>query len=159
MDNVSAKFMIRRYREGDHQGLMRFLQIAFSELDKQFLPDQKDSDIKNINDVYIWNRGSFHVIEVNGQICGSVGIRKYSEEVAELKRLYVSKECRGCGLGKALCVAAIEDAQDLGYRYLRLDTTFRSKVAFELFKKLGFQEIERYNSNLLAEIFMEKPLK
>lgn len=156
---MSAKYTIRRYRQGDIQGLMQFLAIAFSELGKEFQPDQKDSDIRDIDEVYINDRGSFHVIDVDGQIRGSVGIRRYSGEVAELKRLYVSKECRGFGLGKALCITAIEDAQNLGYMCLRLDTTLRSKVAFELFKELGFQEIERYNFNPVAEVFMEKILR
>ena len=104
------------------------------------------------------NRGAFHVVDIREQIRGSVGVRRFSDDVAELKRLYVGRECRSKGLGFALCIAAIEDAKELGYRFLRLDTTRRSVEAIGLFKKLGFGEIDRYNADSYAELFMEKRL-
>jgi putative acetyltransferase len=155
---VSINFTVRSYRKADHKALIRFLEGAFSELGKQFLPELKDSDIRNIEAVYLNGRGSFHVVEVDGQICGSIGIRSYSDTIAELKRLYIARDLRGIGLGEALCKKAIEDAKELGYSHLRLDTTFRSKAAIKLFLKLGFKQIDRYNPNPVAEMFFEKSL-
>lgn len=120
-----------------------------------FLPNQKDADIRDIDAVYINNLGAFLVIDIHNQIRGSVGVRRYSKDTAELKRLYIDQEYRGIGLGYTLCMAAIENAMKLGYRFLRLDTTMRFQAAMGLFKKLGFKEIERYNTDPFAEIFME----
>jgi len=124
----------------------------------EFLPDGKDSDIRDIDRVYLQNTGSFHVIDERDEICGCVGVRKFSDEVAELKRLYVAQKCRSRGLGQVLCLNAIRDACGFGYKFLRLDTTTKSKAALALFKKLGFSEIGRYNSDPFAEIFMERVL-
>jgi ribosomal protein S18 acetylase RimI-like enzyme len=149
---------LRRYQPGDYQSLLSFLKDAFAEMGNEFLLDGKDSDIRDIERVYLQNRGSFYVIDNQGEIRGCVGVRRFSDEIAELKRLYIARECRGLGLGHALCVNAINDARNFGYKFLRLDTITKSQAALALFRKLGFYEIARYNSDPFAEIFMEKAL-
>ena len=42
---------------------------------------------------------------------------------------------------------------------LRLDTMRNSIAARKIFEKYGFQEINKYNDNEIAEIFMELKLK
>ena len=149
---------VRRYRSEDYQGLLSFLNNVYNEMANKFLPDEKDSDIRDIDRVYVQNSGCFYVIDNQGEICGCIGVRKFSDEIAELKRLYISQKCRGLGLGRALCTYAIEDARNFSYKFLRLDTTTKSQAALVLFKKLSFYEIARYNSDPFAEIFMEKIL-
>lgn len=149
---------VRPYQADDYQKLISFLKGAFFEMGNEFLPDGKDSDIRDIDRVYLQNTGSFYVIDERGEICGCVGVRQFSDEVAELKRLYVAQKCRSRGLGQVLCLNAIRDAGGFGYKFLRLDTTTKSKAALALFKKLGFSEIGRYNSDPFAEIFMERVL-
>ena len=155
---MNAELTIRPYRADDHGSLMSFLERVYAGMGYSFLPDTRHVDIRNIDDVYINNRGCFHVVDVLGEIHGSVGVRQLSEETAELKRLYLESAYRGKGLGHRLCVAAINDAELLKYRYLRLDTTLRSMEAIGLFRKLGFYEIPRYNANPDAQMFMEKTL-
>ncbi|HVM59472.1 MAG TPA: GNAT family N-acetyltransferase [Verrucomicrobiae bacterium] len=150
--------VVRRYELADYQGVLTFLGRTISEMGYSFEPDGKDADIRDIDRVYLQNRGSFHVVEDRGEIHGCVGVRKFSDEIGELKRLYLAAECRGLGLGRALCNSAIQDARDLGYKTLRLDTTTKSQRALALFRKLGFHEIARYNPNPDAEVFMEKTL-
>jgi ribosomal protein S18 acetylase RimI-like enzyme len=149
---------LRRYQSGDYQSLLSFLKDAFDEMGNEFLRDGKDSDIRDIERVYMQNRSSFYVMDNQGEIRGCVGVRGFSDEIAELKRLYIARECRGLGLGRALCINAINDAHNFGYKFLRLDTITKSQAALALFKQLGFYEIARYNSDPFAEIFMEKTL-
>jgi putative acetyltransferase len=155
---MAQESRVRPYTHSDHQALMTFLGEVLSEMGHEFLPDKKDSDIRDIEDIYINNLGAFHVIEIDERICGSVGVRRFCEDIAELKRLYVAREHRGAGFGHALCETALSDAMRLGYRRIRLDTTTRSQAALSLFRKLGFQEIPKYNADPYAEIFMEKAL-
>jgi len=155
---MPATNYIRRYRPVDHEGLLAFLDHTLQELGREFLPDGKDADIRDLDRVYLKDRGFFHVVDHEGKICGCVGVRKFSNEVADLKRLYLGREFYGLGLGQALCTAAIEDARGSGYKSLRLATTAKSQAAVALFGKLGFHEIPRYNSDPFAEIFMEKLL-
>jgi ribosomal protein S18 acetylase RimI-like enzyme len=135
---------------------MAFLECTFSRLGYDFLPDGKDSDIGNLESVYLNDRGAFLVVDAGTNLSGCVGIRRFSNGIAELKRLYVAEEYRGMGLGRKLCLAAIREGLRLGYESLRLDTTHRSHAALALFRDLGFQNIPRYNSDEFAGIFMER---
>ena len=150
--------IVRPYKSEDYQGLFEFLRDAFNEIGNEFLPDVKDADIRDVERVYCSERASFYVVDDEGEIRGCAGIRKFSEEIAELKRLYIARDCRGLGFGKTLCTHAIRDARGFGYKYLRLDTVRKAQAASLLFKKLGFHEIPRYNSDPFAEIFMETAL-
>ena len=150
--------LIRRFRAADHAGLLRFLERTLTDLGFHFEPEGKDSDVRDLESAYLLGGGSFHVVDLGGEILGSVGVRRFSPEVAELKRLYLAPELRGRGLGHGLCATAMADARELGYRRLRLDTTRRSAAAIALFGKLGFRDIDRYNANPDAELFMEYAL-
>ena len=67
--------------------------------------------------------------------------------MCELKRLYVRPSARGLGLGRRLTEAALELAAELGYRTIKLDTTPEMAAAHELYRTLGFREIEPYREN------------
>jgi ribosomal protein S18 acetylase RimI-like enzyme len=76
-----------------------------------------------------------------------------------MKRLYVAQEFRGLGIGRSLAIDVIERARKIGYTRMRLDTVASMKAARELYKSLGFKEIESYRYNPLeGATFMELEL-
>ena len=82
---------------------------------------------------------------------GVVGVKRFDERDAELKRMYLEPAVRGTGLGRALAEAAITAARALGYRRLLLDTVARLGPAVALYRSLGFTEIEAYRHNPLED--------
>ena len=90
---------------------------------------------------------------------GAVGLIPHKVGACEMKRLFVSPAIHSRGTGRALCERLIEEARHLGYQTMVLDTLTRLKPAVELYRKLGFQEIEPYNFNPEADVtYMGKNL-
>jgi putative acetyltransferase len=87
---------------------------------------------------------------IDGEPVGCAAIRAFEPPaVAELKRMYLRRAARGRGLGRALAVAALEAASELGYDVVRLDTVAELVEAGALYEQLGFVEIAPYRHNPL----------
>jgi putative acetyltransferase len=103
----------------------------------------------------------FFVARRDGCAIGCGGFAIDSADTAELKRIFVTPEARGQGVG-GMIVAAIEDlARHLGIRAMRLETGVKSGEAIGLYRRLGYQQrgpFGSYSPDPLS-VFMEKRLK
>ena len=87
---------------------------------------------------------------------GCVGVRRNEAQIAELKRMYILETYQGKGLGRQLLERAIEEARQLGYTSIRLDTFPTMKGANYLYESFGFIDIPAYRYNPFPETrFME----
>ena len=92
-------------------------------------------------------------------LAGCVALRRLDTDTCEMKRLYVRREFRGQGAGRALALAVIAIAQDIGYRRMRLDTLPMMQEAQVLYRSLGFREIPPYRVNPIpGAVFLELTL-
>ncbi len=97
---------------------------------------------------------------VDSKPLGCIALRKISEDICEMKRLYVRNDYRGLGIGKKLIGMIIEEAKKLKYRYIRLDTLPTMQKAQELYRSFGFYDIESYVYNpIKGARFLELELK
>lgn len=102
------------------------------------------------------NGGTLLLAYINDFPVGVVALRHISNEICEMKRLYVKKEVRRRGIGKYLSIALMERARELGYKKMRLDTLHSMVSAISLYKSLGFYEIPPYRYNPFPDaLFME----
>ena len=103
--------------------------------------------------------GRFLLAQQDEKTAGCVAVRKISQGVCEMKRLYVRPEFRKKGVGRKLTEAIIEEARKMGYGHMRLDTVPFMKEAIALYGSLGFKEIESYRYNPIEGAkFMELEL-
>lgn len=93
---------------------------------------------------YAEPQGRLFFAEVDGRPAGCVGIRAFTDGMAEMKRLYVAPEERGHGVGRELALAAIKAAKEIGYRRLLIDTLPSMRMAVKLYRELGFMEAPAY---------------
>lgn len=96
---------------------------------------------------------------VDGAAAGAVALKDLGDGICEMKRLYARDKFLGAGLGRRLSEHLMEDAKDLGFTKMRLDTLPRLEAAFALYGKLGFKEIAPYYFNPIeGVVFFEKDL-
>ena len=90
---------------------------------------------------------------------GCVALRLLDQRTCEMKRLFVSPDGRGLGLGRALTHAIVDEAKQLGYAEMRLDTLPSMRTAIGLYEELGFVAIGAYYTGALpGTIFMARKL-
>ena len=96
---------------------------------------------------YIPPGGVMLVARLQGRIVGCVALRRWSEGVCEMKRLFVREEARGSGCGRALVERLLDWARGAGYRRMLLDTLPIMEGAQRLYARLGFREVAAYRAN------------
>lgn len=94
----------------------------------------------------------------DGSAIGCVALRPFPNG-CEMKRLYVSPEGRGMGLGGALVRAILDEAVRLGYSEIFLDTLPTMTEAISLYEKNGFERTDSYyETPIEGTVFMRKKL-
>ena len=115
-----------------------------------------EEELTNLPGDYVRPRGCLLLAVYKGQPVGCVGLKKLSEGVCEMKRLYVKERLRGLGIGRALTKAIIEQAGRIGYNSMRLDTVPAMEAARALYVSVGFKQIGPYRYNPIeGAVFME----
>lgn len=98
-------------------------------------------------------------ISDDGIARGCIALRKLSDGKGEVKRLYIRPEYRGNGIATALVERIVEDARDIGYKELYLDTLPELESAVKLYKSFGFEGTGQYNDSPVEKtIFMKLSL-
>jgi len=88
--------------------------------------------------------------------CGALKIRP--GRPVELKRMWVSPEVRGLGLGRRLLRELERHAASAGADTVRLETNRSLTEAIALYRKDGYREVEAFNSEAYAHHWFEKRL-
>lgn len=104
-------------------------------------------EVENLASEYAAPTGAFLLAEESGAFSGCVAVRRFSDGVGEVKRLYVSPAARGRGVGRVLAEGIVAEARQLGYARLLLDTLPSMKEAQSLYTSLGFKPTAPYRFN------------
>ena len=103
--------------------------------EKQFLADKERAD----REVYL-------CAVVDGRIVGTAGVDGKGENKVGHRAEFgiaIDKDFWGIGIGRALTIACIECARDVGYSQLELEVVSDNSSAVALYKSIGFVEFGR----------------
>ena len=119
-----------------------------------------DQELANLPGDYAPPTGRLLLLSTGDEAGGCVAFRKIDGNSCEMKRLFLRPGFRGKGLGRVLVEAAVQEARQLGYKRMRLDTVpGKMDDAIALYRSFGFREIEPYYDTPLNQtIFMELEL-
>ena len=86
--------------------------------------------------------GAFVVAWLDGVAVACGGLRRYDDDVGELKRLYVDPRARGRGMARQVLNQLEARARGLGYWRLLLETGVLQPEAIALYTSAGYEPIE-----------------
>lgn len=131
-----------RVESGDPLGVvaLRLLREAAEEA-RQLYPELFSPGAPWPTNESVGERDAFVLALIGGTAVGSGALREIDASHAEVRRMFVSKESRGLGVGRAILSELELRAGRLGYSRLLLETGFRQTAAIALYESAGFKRI------------------
>jgi ribosomal protein S18 acetylase RimI-like enzyme len=106
-----------------------------------------EAELANLPGEYAAPEGCVLLAKYQDRPAGCVALRKLSNGICEVKRLYVRPQFRGLKIGRKLMEHIIAEARRIGYHAIQGDTVPSMQIAQALYASLGFKEIEPYCRN------------
>ena len=129
---------LRPVRPEDSARVHRLVESVLAEFGFGLGHHTEDWDLKNPDEFYAPPESAFLVLEIRGEVMGTVGIKHRSDSEAELRRMYLKPDLRGGGHGKKMLHAALDFARSQGYEIIYLETVEKFEAATALYKRFGF---------------------
>ena len=151
--SMDARITIEPVRNNTDLEDIKILFLVYAEslgIDLTFQNFQ--TELETLSGVYASPNGELLIArDTDGSPLGCVALRPIQQDgCCEMKRLYVSPNGRGCGLGKRLAVAIINTAKGLNYCEIKLDSLPSMTAALALYGQLGFEPTDPYYYTPLA---------
>jgi len=102
--------------------------------------------------------GALMIARLRGRPVGCGALKFHGSAPAELKRMWVSRDARGLGLGRRLLAELEQHAIASGVEVVRLETNRTLKEAIALYRSSGYREVPRFNDEPYAHHWFEKRL-
>lgn len=88
--------------------------------------------------------GAFYLLKINQHYVGMAGVRRLNVSTAEIKRLYVNEAQRGQGYASLLLDDLLQQARQLNYLKVVLDSAPFMDSAHRLYARKGFVKCAAY---------------
>ena len=157
---ASSDIAIQEAATSEHIEAVRVLIREYAaSLDIDLCFQGLSEELAQLPGAYVPPRGRLLLaVGAEGQ-AGCVALRPLTDQVCEMKRLYVRPHCRGRGLGTALAQRVILEAQAAGYSTMLLDTLASMQTAIRIYRALGFRPRPAYHPTPLPHtVFLERRL-
>jgi DNA-binding MarR family transcriptional regulator/GNAT superfamily N-acetyltransferase len=101
-------------------------------------------------------RGAFLMVSVDGEPVACGALKTITPGFGSLKRMWVSGSMRGLGFGRRMLGALEDQARELGFTTLRLETNRALTEAISLYRNSGYAEVAAFNADPYANHWFEK---
>ncbi len=137
----------------------RLLQRYYDELALRFPAgfEPGDAAVAQLRE-YTPPGGIFLVAYLGDAPVGCGALRRFEDDTAEVKRMWIDPVARGRGVGRRLLGELEATGVALGYRRLYLDTSAHLPEAVALYRSAGFEEVPDYNNNPEAALWFGKEI-
>jgi GNAT superfamily N-acetyltransferase len=95
--------------------------------------------------------GRLYLVCRDDQPVGVGALKRLSADVGEVQRMYVQPHARGLGGARVLVERLIQDAREMGFSRLRLESLKALSAAHSLYHSVGFVDIEPYADNSMRD--------
>jgi GNAT superfamily N-acetyltransferase len=123
------------------------LQRHLEDIDlikEYFDPEDFEKELSSLPGKYSIPEGRLFLALYNNEPAGCVALRKIDTGSCEMKRMFVYPKFHGKRIGHALAEAIINEAKNIGYSSMKLDTSWRQVEALKLYESFGFKKIDAY---------------
>lgn len=120
-----------------------FRDLNFEWLSRNFKIEDKDrKQLENPEEEIIRKGGYIFFAQYENEIAGTVALIRHNKKTFELAKMAVTEKMQGRQIGKSLALAAIEKVKSLDADMLYLETSPKLTTALNLYRDLGFVEVE-----------------
>jgi len=102
--------------------------------------------LQNPEEYILKNGGAILMALYNGEVAGTVALRKLDEASFEFTKMAVDPNFRRKGIAERLCYASFDKARELGATHVILYSNTLQAAAIKLYEKLGFQHLPVENN-------------
>ena len=85
--------------------------------------------------------GRFLLVHRDGELVGCAGLRRRSEVDVEVKRMFIRRPYRGRGYARDLLALVEQQARDLGFGRVLMETGLAQPEAIGLYESSGYERI------------------
>ena len=106
----------------------------------------EDNHLDALFEVYNQPRAIYFVVENEGKLVGGCGVSQLdncTENICELQKMYFLPVARGIGLGAKMMDLCLHKATEFGFESCYLETLPKMIEAQKLYKKVGFEYLDK----------------
>ena len=136
-------------------------QIDAVSIVGQSIPEYVDDHLEDLTRLKPPD-GVIYLLLADGNVTGMGALRKLSDEIGEIKRMYIRPPYRGRGYGKQMLNKLLEAGKEFGCSSFLLETSKFMVVAQHIYRSAGFVERGEYLDSETPivlrqyQLFMEK---
>ena len=142
---------IRTYENADYEAVVALFtrinrELAPADMRERFeeyIATSIEGELNQLRDIFSEaRRNAFWVVAIDGRIVGMFGIESRSEDSTELRRMYLDRSYRGCGIAQRMLQCAETRARELGFSKLVLSTAEVQQAAIAFYRKSGYRAVK-----------------